>query len=198
MKNIPILNTIPILNKIPILGIIPIIGLVIILVLASSYSFAANSGTFCNERNRVVEFVCGMTPGGAGWVAQPNGCFHRETGQYCREDIRPPAPRPPDYGPGVVCKAQDRGWEEHRGGHYSCGECMRAHGQCIETCAQQNFQCEAQGIDYRGNVLRFVGEARDQYRAQDQAMRNCSNNARSCRIVVCNNQEQVVSRRSCR
>lgn len=191
---------------------IPIIGIFVVLVVAGRFAFAANSGTFCNESNQLIEFVCGMTPGGSGWVPQQDGCYHRNTGQYCRETVRPPAPRPPDHnrppaprppdynrpGNGVVCSAVDRGWEEHSRGHYNCNDCLRYHGQCVETCSRQSVRCEAQGYDRRGQLVRFVAQAQNRRSAENQAIQNCNYNARQCRVVGCATQDDVVSRRMCR
>ncbi len=196
-------------------------------VLSFASLASANSGTFCNGQN-IVEFVCNQTPVGPGWVPQADGCFHRDTGRSCdnvgrpdpgpgrpgRPNPPPPPGRPnpppppgrPGPGPGypgypgrgeVVCSASDRGWEEHSA-HRSCQECLRYHGRCIETCSIVNYTCEAQGYDYRGNPVRFIGEGRDRREAQDQAFRNCNYNARSCQVMNCQTREQQTSRRECR
>lgn len=178
------------------------------LVLGFSVSANAGSGTFCNGANQKIEYVCGYTPGGYGWVPQADGCFHRDTGTRC-DSWQPPAPpappapypgpgRPgPGYGGGVVCRADDRGWEEHSS-HRSCGECLAQHGSCIETCSVSSTQCEARGYDYRGAELRFVGQGQSRYEAENQAIRNCAYSAGRCQVINCSSKEDVVSRRDCR
>ena len=37
------------------------------------------------------------------------------------------------------CKASDRGWEEHFGGHKSCDECLEHHGECEMKCYSYEF-----------------------------------------------------------
>lgn len=109
-----------------------------------------------------------------------------------------PYPSYPDQG-SVVCSASDRGWEEHFGGHGSCRECLRHHGDCVETCSSQNYDCRVDGYDRHGRLVSFFGRSSDQWRAQDEAMYNCRYNyAVNCAVVTCNQQQDVVSRRSCR
>lgn len=188
----------------------------------------ANSGSFCNESNRRIEYVCEQTPGGGGWVPQGDGCFHRDTGQSCSSNPgghnpppppynpppynppHPPVPPPynpppyyPPYNPGhggggnVVCRADDNGWEEHRS-HRSCGECLREHGRCTETCGVTEYISEAQGFDYSGRVVKFRGEGATRYQAENEAIRNCAYNASRCQNVSTRASEDVISRRECR
>ena len=111
----------------------------------------------------------------------------------------PGQPYPGNPGYGVTCKATDNGWEEHSGGHYSCGECLQQHGDCTETCSTLNVECRVDGTDHYGRAVSFLGRGNDQWRAQDEATRACQYNyASNCYVVSCNQQEQVVSRRSCR
>lgn len=110
---------------------------------------------------------------------------------------RPGYPGNPGYG--VTCQATDNGWEEHSGGHYSCGECLQQHGDCAETCSTLNVECRVDGTDQYGRQVSFLGRGNDQWRAQDEAIRACQYNyASNCYVVSCNQQNQVVSRRSCR
>lgn len=178
-------------------------------VLSFASMVMAESGSFCNDRDQRIEFVCGSTPIGRDWVRQADGCYQRDTGMSCsgrggRGDGRYnpfPAPRDPGYpgypGRGVVCRADDRGWEEHRS-HRSCGECLSLHGRCIETCSISEYRCEAEGFDYRGTPMRFTGQGQDRYQAENEALRNCSYNASRCQIRGCQESENVVSRRECR
>lgn len=123
---------------------------------------------------------------------------------------RPAPHRPgPQYpGPGygypaparVVCSAGDRGWEEHSGGHGSCGSCLQQHGRCVETCKEVTYMCEVEGTNYYGvrSVFRAVGV--DRYAAESEARRKCEWNRdmRSCYTLSCRAEENVVSRRDCR
>ncbi|MBS1972057.1 MAG: hypothetical protein JSU04_17235 [Bdellovibrionales bacterium] len=117
---------------------------------------------------------------------------------------RPGAPgRYPDPGRGgygnVQCTATDKGWEEHWGGHGSCGECLRKHGDCIETCSRSYYVCQAQGIDRNGRTYVSEGRADSRYQAEDEAMRACYYyRYQNCRVTNCNQNSETVSRRSCR
>lgn len=112
---------------------------------------------------------------------------------------RPGYPGQPGYGNGgrVVCQAVDEGYEEHSGGHYSCEECLQYHGGCNETCSEQMAECQAQGVDRYGRGINFYGRGDDQWRAQDDAMYQCQYYAGNCRIVSCQQRNNVVSRRNC-
>lgn len=110
-----------------------------------------------------------------------------------------PYPGQPYPGYGVTCQAADRGWEEHGSGHYSCGECLQEHGECVETCTTLNVECRVDGYDRNGRLVSFLGRGNDQWRAQDDAIRACQYNyATNCYVVSCNQQQNVVSRRDCR
>jgi hypothetical protein len=66
-----------------------------------------------------------------------------------------PYPGQPNY-PGycnVTCRADDNGYEEHGGGHYSCDECLSYHGECTETC---NANCIAQQVRALRSKINFV------------------------------------------
>ncbi len=121
----------------------------------------------------------------------------------------PPRPTPypyptPGYGqpsPGrVTCSATDRGWEEHWGGHGSCGSCLQEHGNCTETCKETTQLCEVQGTDYYGNLAIYRAVGVDRWSAESEARRKCEWNRdmRSCVTISCQSQDRVVSTRSCR
>ena len=111
----------------------------------------------------------------------------------------PGQPYPGGPGGNVTCKATDKGWEEHSGGHYSCGECLRAHDGCVETCSSNSVECRVDGTDNTGRPYSFLGRGYDQWRAQDEAMYNCrSRYLNNCYVVSCQNRQDVVSRRDCR
>lgn len=111
---------------------------------------------------------------------------------------RPDPGRPPGGGGRLTCVAQDTGWEEHRGAHYSCNECLRAHDSCNETCSQVYTECRAEGTDRNNRLTSFYGRADSRYRAEDEALYSCRNYAYNCRVVSCEDKNDVVSRRSCR
>lgn len=107
-------------------------------------------------------------------------------------------PSRPGYGTQVTCSARDRGHEEHRN-HRSCGECLRKHGQCIETCAVNYTVCRAEGEDRYGRRASFEGHAQSQYESQRNALYSCERDRRfrNCRVVSCSNSSETVSRRRC-
>ncbi|MCC7405243.1 MAG: hypothetical protein IT288_12665 [Bdellovibrionales bacterium] len=125
-------------------------------------------------------------------------------GNNDRERPRPPRypgpgdrPYPPRYG--VTCSAQDNGWEEHWRGHDSCFSCLREHGNCTETCSQSFHVCTAEGDDGHGRRYTTDGSGETEWEARDNAQRNCQwDRLYGCRIVRCDRQEEVISRRSCR
>lgn len=111
---------------------------------------------------------------------------------------RYPQPGRPGYG-NIQCTAQDNGWEEHWGGHSTCGECVRKHGNCIETCSRNYYVCQVEGIDRNGRRYISEGRAESRYQAEDDAMRACYYyRYQNCRVTSCNQNSETVSRRSCR
>lgn len=101
--------------------------------------------------------------------------------------------------PAVTCDARDRGYEEHWGGHGSCGECLSRHGECIETCSEILTVCEAEGRDRTGYVRAFRGQGRDRWEAERDALDTCYYRGFDyCRVTRCQNEQQIISRRDCR
>lgn len=49
------------------------------------------------------------------------------------------------YPPGTTCSYHDTGWEEHWGGHNSCGECLATHNDCNWSCSTDRYVCTAKG-----------------------------------------------------
>lgn len=147
-----------------------------------------------------------------------NGLTPGRPAPYPGDPYRPPGrpphpPRPPGGNPypgqpypgnpypgyGVTCRADDRGHEEHWGGHYSCGECLQRHGECIETCSSATTECRVEGRDRYGSVISFLGRGQDRWSAESEAIRACQYNyATNCYVVSCEDRQEVVSRRSCR
>ena len=100
----------------------------------------------------------------------------------------------------VRCEARDSGWEEHRPAHNSCGECLRYHNRCVESCTRIAATCTAEGVGRRGRRLRFIGQGMNRWEAQNEAMRRCewNRNMRQCRIISCGQTRTQVSGRQCR
>jgi len=99
----------------------------------------------------------------------------------------------------VICGVYDRGHEEHSP-HYSCRECLREHGRCVEICQEVYFTCKVQGRDARNGMTNFheaTGE--NQWETEDRALERCYRSGdRNCRLIGCNQQSQPISRRECR
>lgn len=113
-----------------------------------------------------------------------------------------PAPYPGRGGGGwggnIQCVASDRGWEEHWGGHSGCGECLRVHGECTETCSRSYYVCQAEGTDQGGRRYTSEGRAESRYQAEDDAIRACYYyRYQNCRVTNCNQNSETVSRRDC-
>jgi hypothetical protein len=110
-----------------------------------------------------------------------------------------PYPNPPSYGP-VTCISADYSYEQHPGAHYSCGECLSYHYNCLETCRSYEVDCQVERRDFFGRSSVVYGRGYDQWQAQDDAVRNCRNQplTASCRVMGCYQQSNIVSQRSCR
>lgn len=139
----------------------------------------------------------------AQWVrpGQPPPYPGRPPAPYPGNPGRPPAQ--PPYGGGITCQANDEGWEEHRGGHRSCRECLAVHGQCVETCTRnyESHQCRFDGYDPRMGARSFTGFGNTRYQAEDDALYQCRRAGYyDCRYVNCtvSTDRQVVSERMCR
>lgn len=135
-------------------------------------------------------------PGQPGYPGRPGRPGHPGNPGYPGQ---PGYPGNPGSGGAVTCKAQDRGHEEHWGGHYSCGECLQKHGECVETCSSVMIECRVDGYDRTGRLVSFLGRGYDQWSAQDDAIRACQYNyATNCYVAGCNQREDVVGRTACR
>lgn len=112
---------------------------------------------------------------------------------------QPNYPGQPYPGGNVQCRANDNGWEEHSGGHYSCGECLQYHDGCTETCSSVSVECRVDGSDYSGRAYSFMGRGYDQYAAQNDAIYYCQRQGlNNCYVVSCQQHNDIVSRRDCR
>jgi hypothetical protein len=123
-----------------------------------------------------------------------------------------PSPRPfpiPSYPPqpeqypqtgNLYCRSSGLGFESHGAGHFSCGECLSWHAQCLETCREESFECEVQGQDYWGRLVLFRALGSDRFSAERESLRRCEwdRNVRSCMLVRCQPRHQIISQHSCR
>ncbi len=111
---------------------------------------------------------------------------------------RNPTKRP---GPNLVCNAHDDGWEEHGGGHGSCGECLSKHGGCYQKCSEVSYSCTAKGTSPSGESVSIQAIGHDRYQTADEALRRCqSSGATNCRSSTysdCNEVLNEVSRTRC-
>ncbi len=103
----------------------------------------------------------------------------------------------------VVCHAEDNGWEEHRGGHQSCFECLSYHDGCTETCERidDQYECIFDGRRPDGRTLPFTGVSADRRTAENDAENQCYRAGfRDCRYVRCDRRSNsdVISQGQCR
>lgn len=149
----------------------------------------------------MIEMTSAQTgPRGRGPRYNPHQGPHRPMPDYRRPAPRP-MPRDDYYSRGrVTCSASDKGWEEHFGGHGSCGSCLQKHSSCVEKCQEIREVCEVEGRDYNGRLSVFVGRGADRWAAEAEARRQCewNRNMRSCMVTTCRQEAQTISTRSCR
>lgn len=99
----------------------------------------------------------------------------------------------------VTCRAFDEGWEEHWGGHSTCGDCLSRHGGCYEKCTTESYRCTVKMTMSDGSVREFRGSGQDRWDAENEASRQCSwSHGGSCSFPECTTDTQVVSQRDCR
>ncbi|MCB0356946.1 MAG: hypothetical protein KDD40_08060, partial [Bdellovibrionales bacterium] len=116
----------------------------------------------------------------------------RGRGRHDRDDYRRRERRH------LECVANDEGWEEHWGGHGSCRECLRKHGDCIETCYSTFVQCKAEGRSRYGYRDEFKAEGQRRYLVEDRAIERCRRAGyQECRSKGCTTEKEIESRRSC-
>lgn len=96
------------------------------------------------------------------------------------------------------CSFEDKGWEEHGGGHDSCGECLRHHGKCIRTCYEETYKCTVLGTDRYGTNREFVEEGSSQWRLEQMAMDRCDYlRYERCEPKGCQKVTNLISRDRC-
>lgn len=108
----------------------------------------------------------------------------------------------PNRGRKIVCSTKDNGWEEHWGGHNTCGECLAKHGGCVEICSEVNYSCTAKGKTSSGSEVSAQAIGPDRYDSADEAIRRCqSMGGTDCRASSYSDCEEVKnesSRSTCR
>ena len=131
-------------------------GLLSILVLFLGFSTAAsaNSGMFCNVQEHVIQFVCNeYPPYGGDWVNQGNGCYHRDTHQYCNNPYGhdyPIGQGPNDPGYGPSCGPS---WPTQ--GQFWCDQ-NRAEHQRICGCRPDGFNNPSLWVDENNGCFSHV------------------------------------------
>ncbi len=99
---------------------------------------------------------------------------------------------------GYSCSYKDTGHEEHRGGHYSCGDCTSKHGACRERCYSYDYTCKAVGTRRDGTGKVFEGFGRREHRAKNRALSRCDDsNYRDCYISSCDENKNLESSSLC-
>lgn len=96
------------------------------------------------------------------------------------------------------CSFEDKGWEEHGGGHDSCEECLRHHGKCIRTCYEETYKCTVLGTDRYGATREFIEVGSSQWRLEQRAMDRCDYlRYERCEPKGCQKETNVISRNRC-
>lgn len=97
----------------------------------------------------------------------------------------------------TTCSYTDRGWEEHWGGHRSCGECTQKHGRCVESCSINYYKCEARGVDAAGGAVTLKGNGQNRWDAERNALKYCQRYFNNCSVTSCNTQNEPLFSREC-
>lgn len=97
----------------------------------------------------------------------------------------------------LVCRAVDKGWEEHSSGHGSCDECLQRHGSCVETCSIRFTTCQVTGKDIRGRTITLTGAGDSRYDAESEALDNCRRYLNQCSVSSCSSASETLSRKTC-
>ncbi len=101
----------------------------------------------------------------------------------------------------IVCSASDDGWEEHWGGHSTCGECLSKHGGCAEKCSEVSYSCKAKGTAPNGESISKEAIGIDRYQTADEALQRCqASGASNCSASAhsdCSEVYNEVSRKRC-
>lgn len=95
------------------------------------------------------------------------------------------------------CVANDKGYEEHWGGHETCAKCLVKHGKCVESCYDEETLCTAEGIR-NGYTRKFPVSGKNRWRTEENAVRECElSGYEDCRLINCQSEDRLVSRRRC-
>ncbi len=97
----------------------------------------------------------------------------------------------------LVCRAVDKGWEEHSSGHGSCDECLQRHGSCEETCSIRFTTCQVTGKDIRGRTITLTASGDSRYEAEGEALDNCRRYLNQCSVSSCSSDSEIISRKTC-
>jgi hypothetical protein len=103
-------------------------------------------------------------------------------------------------GGGFSCSYRDAGFEEHFGGHGSCGSCLKAHGECNEECSATSYACTASGASTAGAVATSEGYSDySENDARERALDRCAMSGnKNCVVSDCEQRQKLVSSRSCK
>ncbi|OFZ25701.1 MAG: hypothetical protein A2381_00090 [Bdellovibrionales bacterium RIFOXYB1_FULL_37_110] len=102
------------------------------------------------------------------------------------------------YNSGLRCQATDDGWEEHFGGHSSCGACLREHEDCTMRCYEDEVVATAEGRNQYGEIQTVTAMDRDSIYARERALDRCYNQRLSnCTIVDTDTNSRLVRSERC-
>jgi len=103
-----------------------------------------------------------------------------------------------NFNSGLRCQATDDGWEEHFGGHSSCGACLREHQDCTMRCYEDQFTAVAEGRNQYGELETVTAMDRDRLYAGERALDRCySQRLSNCRIVDTDTDSRLVRSERC-
>ena len=102
------------------------------------------------------------------------------------------------YNSGLRCQATDNGWEEHFGGHSSCGACLREHQDCTLKCYQDEYVATAEGRNRNGELVRVTAMDRDDFNAREKALeRCCRSRLDNCYVIDTDTNSRLVRSDRC-
>lgn len=174
--------------------------LALLLLLPLSYSSVAtaaqnNGAAAVAEIERLLDIIDGITDRRPDRDSRDR--WDRDRGN--RDDWSRRPIRRPGYGRNIQCTATDTGWEEHWGGHSSCRECLKEHGNCVERCSEVYHSCEVTGRDRSGYTRTFYGIGSAEWEARDEATDRCYRSGfDSCSRALCRKESEQISSQRCR